>query len=667
MLAGIGLLTCVPGCSDDPPPGLEGAYGFSSVVFVQRPHARNAGSLASPDRFQPGGRAVLLRPAAPGGELIPLTDLDAGDVDGLDVSPDGRRAVVAARTHASDRYHLVEIDLEAVQGGQGCFEPDGDLGPGCTGLTFGPADDTRPVYLPDGRIAFSRSSPDGPMDFQGRGRARVLMAVDPDGSAVTRLDFGPGHALGASMLGDGRLRAVRWTARDERPAFLPTRIDPTGSAGVEPDGRAAGSAGLPLDVVQDEVGRIFAACTPALGTWGAGTVCQRTSDGGVYQGVVPVIPEGAGCSPEGRVRDPFPLGDGRFLVSYAKIANGCMNISDGDDGLVPDFGIAVLDARSGERLTVFNDPDTDEIQVRPVRERTMLDSGVTLPDRPENGCEETGLRIEGLVGQEMLDAGAVRVRVLQGLSGASAPWAVELGGDQVGAVCAGELTAAPVHADGSFAVRAPSGVPLRLQVLDRYGAALARDPFWRGGPPCGRRRCAGCHENDGQPEGFEPPPTVDLAGPEDSQLVFDFRRDIQPILNNSCATSGCHDASTAAGVYVDLSGSMRGLDLHDEASGRTSVAYLNRLFVDRRRSDSPGRILEQRRPYVVPGSARESRLVQKLGIPCRFECDGAQDWAGWGAPEDLRHPDGSLNDEDRWLLVEWIDAGAPFHGREATP
>jgi hypothetical protein len=389
------------------------------------------------------------------------------------------------------------------------------------------------------------------------------------------------------------------------------------------------------------------------------------------------IPTQGGCSPEGRVRDPVRLSDGRFLVSYANVPGGCLNNEDGDRGLAPEFSLAVLDPNSGKRTAVHNQPQSAEIWPRPVAERTIPDPGVGVQN-----CTEGGVRFEGFVGAELLGQGVVRIRVLEGISGAVAPWMMEIGGQSVGAVCSGDADSdlvvdtweAPVQADGSFRIRAPSGVPLKLQALDRYGAALAGDPTWRGGPACAVRSCGACHANDGTAAGFETsaagqsaPVRLD-ASPAD-QRSLDFRRDIQPILDGTCVAQGCHGSGSASGTYVTFSGSIRGLDLSGGSSGRTTTSYQNLLFVDTNRNDNTGKIIESRRVYVVPGDAANSRLVQRLGIPCRWECGGQPAWAPWGlsGTDVHRLGDASLTDEERWLLVEWIDSGATFHGRGATP
>ena len=664
------------GCDDLLPEGINEQFGFSALIFVSRTPPPNAGSLATPDGCRPGGNLLMLKPAAPGGEIIKLTDMEQGDVLGIDVAPDGKSLLAAICTYPGDRFHLYRLDLEAAGRGVDCFTPEGDVGPACTRLTFGPAHDTRPLHLPDGRFAFLRADPDGAVDMLGRGRARVLVAVEPDGSGLQRLDQGPGDALGAGVLSDGWLQLVRWTERGGQPQYLPFRLDPTGASAVEPDG--SGLQDVPLGPLffSDGAERL-ASCVPPAGTWGAGTICRRGDDGAWSLGVVAGIPTGSGCSPEGRVRDPVRLSDGRYLLSYANVPGGCLNNEDGDRSLAPEFSLAVLDPDSGKRTPVYNRPQSAEVWPRPLAERTIPDPGIGV-----GSCAEGGVRFEGFVGAELLGRGAVRVRVLEGISGAVAPWMMEIGGYSVGAVCGGDNDSdtvvdtweAPVHADGSYQIRAPAGVPLKLQVLDRYGAALAADPIWRGGPDCAVRTCGACHQNDGTAGGFAgsiagQSAAVKLDASAGEQRSIDFRRDIQPILDGTCVAQGCHDSSTASGTYVTFSGSIRGLDLSGSPAGRTTTSYQNLMFTDTDRNSSNGKILESRRVYVVPGDAAASRLAQRLGIPCRWECGGQPAWAPWGLSGDdvHRQGDASLTDEERWLLIEWIDAGASFHGRGATP
>jgi len=661
-------------CREGVPAGLDEDLGFSDLLFISRTPPRHAGSLVAGDGFRPGGNLVMLSPAAPSGKLANLSGLSAGDVAGVDISPDGKSALAAIRTDLHDRFHIYRLDIAAVDRGEKCFTDNGDIGSACTRLTFGPADDTRPFHLADGRIAFLREDPGGQVDFEGRGRSRTLYAISPDGADLARLDYGPGHDLGAGSLLDGRMRLVRWTRREGAAVFVPLVADPSGSSGVVPDGDA--SASVPMTPRQDAQARQFAACMPPLGTWGAGTLCQR-DDAGEWLASIADIPSGDGCSPLGRVRDPYPLADGRFLVSLANTPQGCTNTEDGDHARVPEFSIAILDPIGGGRKPLYGRSNAADLFPRPVMEHSILDSGVIPPALPP-ACQEGGVVFEGFARDENGPvSGAARIRFLEALSGEIAPWMMEIGGLDVGALCgSGGVFEAPLYPDDSFSVRAPSDVPLRIQLLDHYGAALGSDPLWRGGPACAGRSCSGCHAGATASDELEHS-LAHAAGPLDLsdrsvQRSIDFARDIQPILNRSCSTANCHDSTTAAGNYVNLAGALQGLDLSATPSGRTSTAYGNLTMVDTRR-DAGGRIIESRRPYVVPGSARQSRLIERLGVPCRFDCTGEPGWAPWALGQGKTHPEdqpgfsGGVSDDERWLIVEWIDAGAAFLGRGATP
>ncbi len=671
-LALVAAVAMSSACGEGFPPGLSEELGFKAIVFAERQPPRNAGVLVAPLDAGRGARLLRLEPAALGGRKQVLFATAEGDVYDLEVSPDGKSVVFSARLDALDRYHIYRLDLEAFAAGEDCLEADGDLGPACRRLSFGPYDDRRPVHLADGRVAFMRGDPLGRMDFQGRGPARLLLAVETDGTRLTRLDESPGHHLAAGPLRDGSLRVVRWTSRSGSAVFQEAIIDPSGSGQAVPATQDA--PGIPLGMQQTEDGRLLAACTPPYATWEAGVACRLGQE--EWEMFLPGMVSGDGCSAAGRLRDPFLLRDGRVLASLAQVPFGCVNASDGDRGTVPDFSLAVLSPEGGAPLPLVNQGQEAETEPRPVMARSLLDEGVQLP-APPTACAEGGVVLEGWVrdAQGAALPEASRLRVLEALSGRDAPWRVELGGQEAASLCSGAAGAvASIQADGSFSLRAPADRPLKMQLLDRYGAAVKTDPLWWSGPACSRRSCSGCHAGAGPTDmasslaAGAPPERLDDPA---MQTSFDFRRDIQPILSRSCAVGGCHDAQTAAGSYVSLSGSLMGLDLTGAAQGRATRAYNNLLFVDTRRDSRTGQILESRRPYVEPGQARESRLIQRLSVPCRFDCTGQPPWAPWAAasphPEDKPEFGGTVTDQERWLLVEWIDAGAPFVGRGSQP
>ena len=53
----------------------------------------------------------------------------------------------------------------------------------------------------------------------------------------------------------------------------------------------------------------------------------------------------------------------------------------------------------------------------------------------------------------------------------------------------------PLEYDGSFHIEVPAQVPLRFELLDERGAAVARQDSWTWVMPREWRGCIGCHED----------------------------------------------------------------------------------------------------------------------------------------------------------------------------
>ena len=176
-----------------------------------------------------------------------------------------------------------------------------------------------------------------------------------------------------------------------------------------------------------------------------------------------------------------------------------------------------------------------------------------------------------------------------------------------------------VERDGSFNIRVPANIPIRLQLLDADGLALRTcDWIWvRNKEP---RGCIGCHE-DGEltPENrmveAVTRPSIPLTLPPERRRTVDFDRDVAPILSASCADGGCH-----------ADRGIRGAD-------RQALA-----------------------PYLSP-AARTSPLVWHL-----LGRDTSRPWDAAAT----RHPSraippecsASLAEEEKRTIIEWIDLGA---------
>jgi Hydrazine synthase alpha subunit middle domain len=119
-------------------------------------------------------------------------------------------------------------------------------------ITHCPSDCTNPLYLPDGRIVYTRASASG----------SDLETASPSGGSVQRLTFAPGHHVTQDVLRDGR---ILFQSDGELYAIYP---DGTGVESLRCDHGPARSGARQIasgDVIFS-VGRKLARFTPALAT-----------------------------------------------------------------------------------------------------------------------------------------------------------------------------------------------------------------------------------------------------------------------------------------------------------------------------------------------------------------------------------------------------------------
>jgi hypothetical protein len=201
------------------------------------------------------------------------------------------------------------------------------------------------------------------------------------------------------------------------------------------------------------------------------------------------------------------------------------------------------------------------------------------------------------------------------------------------------LGVAPVESDGSFQVKVPAETPITFQLLDQDYVAVRTQRAWTWVMGNESRGCVGCHEDpeltpSNQLVTAITKPAVDLLLPPERRRTVDFRHQIVPILAARCATTGCHVQGQAEPMLGEPATTM------SDSALRTVYGYLLAQSAAR----SGGR-------YVVPGKARESRLIRLLlgretGSP----------------PAGATHRD-LLGQRDLILFIEWVDLGAQWDAR----
>jgi len=204
------------------------------------------------------------------------------------------------------------------------------------------------------------------------------------------------------------------------------------------------------------------------------------------------------------------------------------------------------------------------------------------------------------------------------------------------------LGTVPVEADGSAHVELPALRGLFFVALDENDLAVKRMQSFLTVQPGETTGCIGCHESrteafarPGRPEAARRPPSR-IEPIADCPEVFDFPRDIQPILDRHCVACHGYEETAAGGPYAGR------VILTGDRGPMFSHAYytmtVKRLFSDGRnlaKSNYP--------PRAIGSSA--SRILPML---------------------DKGHHDVRATAHEKKMMRLWIETGAPYPGTYAA-
>ncbi|MCX6915555.1 MAG: hypothetical protein NT167_21335 [Verrucomicrobia bacterium] len=529
---------------------------------------------------------------------------------------DGGKLLFAYRKGGTKYYHLYESNTD---------------GTGLRQLTSGDWDDVDPDYLPDGGIVLVSSCGNRFVPCYHT-QAGLLHRMDATGGNIRLLS---GNNVGdhrPAMLPDGRVLYTRWEYVDRAPqkfhglwTMNPDGTDQMVLFGntVSPDGKYFVMIdALPIPG-SDKVVAVF---SPGHGyRENAGHVMVVDTKAGPddWTRVTQISPKrklaelGWAGGREG-FRDPFPLSQDCFLVAE----NKSLLVMDGQGTLQEVY-------RADEMI---HDP-----RVIWPRQRERVISSRSDPNQPTGHLVLAnvyqGRNMKGVAPGEIK-----KLLVLEDLpkpvSYYSLPGAIGMDGTHTLHRILGTV---PVEPDGSASLEVPALRGLYFVALDEQGMAVKRMQSYVTVMPGETLSCAGCHENRPQTTAqhgtlmtlsrrhsrIEPIPDV----PE----VFDYPRDIQPILNKHCVR--CHNSEKPEGRVV-LTGD------HNEWF---SLSYYA-LFASKQISDSWRYDEDGNHPPRGFGSSA-SALMKKI--------DGG-------------HHDVRLSDLERMRVRLWIDTGATYAGTYAA-
>ncbi len=626
--------------------------------------------------FQPGSSLCLLETDGIYPKMTVLLDDPGGVIRDPDVSHDAKRVIFAwKKSYHKDDYHLYEMDLKTRKIRQ---------------LTFGLGyADYEPVYMPDGNIVFSSTRCVQTVDCWFV-EVSNLYTCDKDGKYIRRIGFDQVHTTLPTLTQDGRVIYTRWDYNDRGQMAVQSifQMNPDGTNQRELYGN---NSVFPTTVMHTRL-------IPGTGKYVGIASGHHTRQRGWLAIIDPRKgrQEAKGVQLISPVRDtpamtidqygqtgdqfqyPYPLGEDAFLVGLrvSSIPRRVWSI--------------YFVTKDGTRELLYRDHNISCNQPIPVRRRSIPRRASRVNYRRKTGTiyvhdVYAGPGLKGVrrgtikqlrvIGLEFRSTGA-------GPDKSLVPEGLKLGGANKGPISGARVSCpisvgggswdvkkvfgnATVHEDGSACFEAPAREPLFFQALDAQGQMVQSMRSWMTLQPGESVSCVGCHErkNEAPPvpyfskaltAGAE---TLDRKPFTGAVQGFDFKREIQPILEKHCVK--CHKLGkkeTAA-------------EGKKEAFILSWPASYNAL-ADRKICNW---INAQSKPPMLPPyytGAAQSKLIKMLQggkhvirPPAKYRSTEVTPITIDGP----KHNKTNLSDAEMRKLMIWIDLAVPALGDYAVP
>ncbi|MBI9017984.1 MAG: discoidin domain-containing protein [Phycisphaerae bacterium] len=498
--------------------------GCKEIVFAQRrvgndPHwYANFGYYAEDANrkpHKPGGQ--LCKYNLDTEELTILLDDAAGSVRDPIVHYDAKKILFSYRKGDENNFHLWEINID---------------GSGLKQLTDGPYDDFEPTYLPDGKIMFVSSRGNRWVNCWLT-QVAVLYRCDGDGQNIHQISANIEHDNTPWVLPDGRILYTRWEYIDRSQVHYHHLWT------TNPDG-----TNQTVYYGNFHPGSVYIDAKPIPGT---GDVLMIDSPGHgatEHNGHVALVtdkygPDNIGAkkiiNSQWGFRDPYPLSDDAFIVANDRT----IQLMGSDGSAIVLYKINLLSSKLGYQC---HEP-------RPIMKRQRE---AIIPDRI-NLEEATGklLLTNVYIGRNMgeVEKGTVKKLLIM----ETLPKPINYTGGMDPLTYGGTFTlerilgTVPVEADGSAYMELPANRSVFFIALDKDDNAVKRMQSFTSVAPGELSSCIGCHE-----ERTTTPDRVSAMAPMAAMKqankptpiagipqLFDFPRDIQPILDKHCVK--CHN------------------------------------------------------------------------------------------------------------------------------
>ncbi len=627
------------------------------VTQVPAP-ARQAPARQAPARPAPARRSPLALLEAVGSriaQLLPdgtervLTNEFHSACDPA-VSFDAQRILFAGKRRAEDNWNIFELELATQQVRQVTQDTGNCRQPGYQATLYTIVS-AEPWY----QLTFL-SDAAGQVNEAGTGCATSLYSCKLDGSEVRRLTYNLSDDVDPFLMRDGRLVYAGWQrstlarGTDGLVSLFGVNIDGTDQA-LFAEQRGLPVKRMPCITDRGQVVFVeydFAAAEP-------GNLLAGQLGGVSFRRPLHSYRAITTAEEDFLYRDPQPWGTEQVVVARRhRAAGGSL------------FEICAFHPRTKQATVLHRDPRHHLVQPVALLPSPEPDGRSSVVDEGDPHGKLYCLNVAwDDVDDTALPPGTVRrIRFLEGV-GVSADQAAALRLPTALTPCPGAtrnglpplaqrrvLGEIDLQSDDSFQVAVPANTPIQIQTLDERGVAL-RTCGWIWAKNREPRGCIGCHE-DGEltPENRLVEalalPAVQLTLPPQRRRTVDFRRDLQPIIDQKCLV--CH-AGDGAPPRLD------GPAPREPGLAEFNAAYVALL------AKSPGSSsATPRGKYVDPGQARSSPLIWHLcgeNLSRPWDGDRIQ---GVAHPLETRAGVVPLTDLERRRFVEWVDLGALWDG-----
>ena len=590
-------------------PGPDGHWYANFGYYAEWSGASYFGQSHHKDKrvtYVPGGRLVRLNVKT--GEAKILLDDPRGGVRDPVVHYDGKQIIFSYRKGDEEHFHLWRINAD---------------GTGLAQLTDGDYDDIEPCWMPDDSLVFVSS------------RARrwvncwvtqvgVLYRCDADGSDIRRISGNVEHDNTPWPLPDGRILHQRWEYVDRSQVHYHHLWT------MNPDG-----TNQTVYFGNQTAGTLMIDAKPIPGTnqvislFSPGHGCRE------HAGFLTIVdprrgPDDNGMArrihPDVNFRDPYPLTRHCFLTAHG----ATLQMVDDDGKSETIYALSEADREAG-----FECHEPRPLMVR--RRERIIPSRVALDEthgRLFLADIYSGRNMEGVEPGEIK-----KLLILESL-----PKPINYTGGMDPLTYAGSFTleralgTVPVEEDGSAYFEVPALRPLVLVALDENDLSVKRMQSFLTVQPGETTGCVGCHEQ--RTRTFLPSMNLDamqrhparVEPVEDCPDVFDFPRDVQPILDRLCADCHGYEKTERGGPYAGK------LILSGDRGPMFSHAYYH---------------------MTIRGLYSDGRNLPKSNYAPRK--------LGSGASKILTMLDGShygakATNREKTILRLWIEVGAPYPG-----